>query len=734
MLPRPAWAIPLGVAVFLLWSLWLAFPFFGYGSRSYVAAHDTGDGTLPAKLWLRQTPPAPLGLWDPKGEAGTDRLAEGLNRDQDSVLFLFLPGWLAYGLFMWLQRFIAGYFTYRLLRDAFGTDALAAGALGAAYALFTQGAFGDGSWQGFALFDGLALPALPLLLWIVLLTDRLRLGWALAVGAVTGLLYAYASHFFLSVFVVPLVCVVGLFILPHRRRLPWAPLLSFVAFWLAGEGATLWAAAANTPLSQRGDWGAGRAGTGVWSVYWPLVRRLATDNLPALCATGLALVVAAVRRAWRVLALVALTAADLGLYLVSGPLREALSGPLPLLSGFRFDRAYVVLPFLAVLAGGAGAALLPKGAGPWRRAGRPRKLWLPLQPLVGLAVLGVVVPQAVAMQRDMARERRQGITYAAFYQRRDIAAVRAERRADRPFRVVSVYAAPLYADAPALWRPAFAWAYGLETADGYTVMYSKRYQEYWAELLVTNAKGSSALRDYFEHHGSHVYLYAPNNGLRRPQGLVFATRWRLPLLSLANVRYVISPVRLRDAALAPLELDAGGRLVPQPGGGIGSLARPAQAQAGGHPLYIYENREMLPRAFAVAKARLFDDEAAVRRALHGADTAELASTAFVVRDEARDAVPSSMLSDIPVGHGGVSPPSATLVRYSADEVRVRVEATAPSLLLFTVEYSRFWRAWVDGRRATVVPVDLAFCGVPCGAGGHEVVLRYQPPYRFWPSP
>jgi len=58
-----------------------------------------------------------LGAWSPMGISGTDRLASGLSRDFDTFLFVLFPGWLAYGLLMWAQRFIAGFFLFRLLRD-----------------------------------------------------------------------------------------------------------------------------------------------------------------------------------------------------------------------------------------------------------------------------------------------------------------------------------------------------------------------------------------------------------------------------------------------------------------------------------------------------------------------------------------------------------------------------------------------------------------------------------------
>ncbi len=38
-----------------------------------------------------------------------------------------------------------------------------------------------------------------------------------------------------------------------------------------------------------------------------------------------------------------------------------------------------------------------------------------------------------------------------------------------------------------------------------------------------------------------------------------------------------------------------------------------------------------------------------------------------------------------------------------------------------------WTAAVDGKRSRVIPVNVAFRGVPLLAGTHRVELRYNPP-------
>src|SRR5262245_38679228 len=102
-----------------IWSLFLAFEYIFFGPASYVRIHDNADGNLANRLALsRIVSDEQLGYWNTKVVSGGDQLTvtTGTNEPID-VLFFVLPGWLAFGLVMWLQRFVGGYFTFRLLKE-----------------------------------------------------------------------------------------------------------------------------------------------------------------------------------------------------------------------------------------------------------------------------------------------------------------------------------------------------------------------------------------------------------------------------------------------------------------------------------------------------------------------------------------------------------------------------------------------------------------------------------------
>ena len=73
------------------------------------------------------------------------------------------------------------------------------------------------------------------------------------------------------------------------------------------------------------------------------------------------------------------------------------------------------------------------------------------------------------------------------------------------------------------------------------------------------------------------------------------------------------------------------------------------------------------------------------------------------------------------------PGSATYVEVHPEDVRVTVEASAPSVVVVRNAWDRGWSATVDGRPAPVLRADYLLQGVPVPAGHHEIRLTYADP-------
>jgi len=131
-------------------------------------------------------------------------------------------------------------------------------------------------------------------------------------------------------------------------------------------------------------------------------------------------------------------------------------------------------------------------------------------------------------------------------------------------------------------------------------------------------------------------------------------------------------------------------------------------------LKIYRNREVLPRAFAVHRARLVagDEEA----------LALLRDPAF---DPAREVLLASGREL--AGPEPAAAPEAEIVAYDEDEIQIRARLDAPGYLVVTEGDDGGWAAEVDGQEAAIERADIYFRAVYLGAGEHTVTMRYRPP-------
>ncbi|HQL90887.1 MAG TPA: DUF6044 family protein [Syntrophales bacterium] len=702
--------------LFLAWSLWLALEYVGLGPLSYVPLADHGENNLPARLatalaWQE----GEIGFWFPQALMGADRLSMGLQNKTDLLFFFLLPGWLAHGLILWAQRFVAGYFMYRLLAERFGAGALPSLTGGILYALFSQPAINQ-QWAGFSLYDGLALPALPCVLW--------ALGRILERGGSTGILaaglagagYSLVSHFFYTVFILPLV-LLWFPLVEGRKRGLFVVLAAFVLGWVAVEAPFLWASAVQAPLGHRRHWAvphvlSGNA-TALWLVAIDLPLALLRDNLPILIAAAAGLLFAR-QRDRRLLATSALAGACLAYCICDTLFLGGLLFEAGIFPGFNFSRVYIVIPFLFIAAGCLGLEHVPSSWQVRLEGVAGGQTALAVRTLLCLALIGLAGWQSLAIKGEAFMGIADGKTFSNLYRHPALAELQRLRTGQPSFRVATVAGAirsgPL---------TGYAWAYGLETADGYIPLYSERYHRFWEAVISPLESHDPAGVDLFRRRGSRAYLTLPAWERLGGQTVRLESRARLNLLSLANVRYIVSAVPLEGTGL---HLRAGDFLERQ----IEWAERPRRdrflgmilGEYPGTPLYVYENTEVLPRFFLASRVRAFDDPGPLLDALASAPAGELLTTAFVMRRDMEGlAVPAG---DNP---GGVSVRS-----LGPDRIELEVDARTASVLTVTSNFNPGWRAWINGIPHRVFPVDHTFLGVAMPAGRHDVVFSYALPF------
>jgi uncharacterized membrane protein YfhO len=57
---------------------------------------------------------------------------------------------------------------------------------------------------------------------------------------------------------------------------------------------------------------------------------------------------------------------------------------------------------------------------------------------------------------------------------------------------------------------------------------------------------------------------------------------------------------------------------------------------------------------------------------------------------------------------------------------VQTNANRPALLVLSDVYAHGWKAWVDNKPVPIAITNVAFRGVPVGAGAHTVRFEFDP--------
>lgn len=154
---------------------------------------------------------------------------------------------------------------------------------------------------------------------------------------------------------------------------------------------------------------------------------------------------------------------------------------------------------------------------------------------------------------------------------------------------------------------------------------------------------------------------------------------------------------------------------------------------------IYQNLDVMPRAFLVNRARLAsDDEEGLSLLRSGA--VDTKTEAVALADEWRT-IYGDRADDLlspgrsPEEAGGASPLShnsagmesgARIISYEPERVRIETSAQHRSLLVLTDSYYPGWHATVDGQEQPIVRVNHLFRGVLLEPGQHHVEFTFEP--------
>jgi hypothetical protein len=283
-------------------------------------------------------------------------------------------------------------------------------------------------------------------------------------------------------------------------------------------------------------------------------------------------------------------------------------------------------------------------------------------------------------------------------------------------------------------------------------LYPSRFRQLWLAMLEPLFKSWPAERrvfgasdrapqDNFIFLGAGTFLASDPEG-----GMDVDGRFNMNLLSLMNVRYLLSYYRLSSKYLVEIHAPARplekrswdistGRMAYLRESPVNEQGDPATARpwpsltegltslikappAAEDQVYAYRNVCALPRAFPVAHVERHASDRDVLKSLAAATAMDLKHTAHMVDGEAPPVVQ-------------LAPASLRLLKYQGGDIELEAIAEGETVIVFANTWMRGWKAFVDGREASPLRVNHTQVGLHLPKSGtFHVKLAYEPTYRW----
>lgn len=668
---------------------WIGLEYFVLGPYSAVTTGDNADVIIPDLMSFGFTGDG-FALWNRFSLAGTDRLAAGSLTPFDIWLFNTLPNWLTYPLRVLSQIAFAAIAIFIITRKWLGMAASGALIAGLSYALIV-GASGR-------LYMAVLsyLPLLVLTIGLVLDNHRSLQRWLMLFLA-TGLFSTTAHMGYLFPFPQALIGVWFLVVDQRTKVIDWLIIIAAPMLAVVARLPNYLAMAAEAPLSQRHVTGETYDVDALSRAFFA-GKNIFVGSPEKVIVTILALV--ACVHLWRlrvirrlIFASALIAATVIGVGAVHAPLFELF----PFAKGFNVNRLWSVLPFLAVMLAGYGVQALAASGGD-----SPKIFKWPRDRVFLSLALAVLFLSSLHYKIGSAKDWVSQGNMVQNFSSPQLRAL-ADRIRSEPLPV-RVGAYRLY--------PNYLHAYGMETPGGYVSMTPRRYYDFWRGVLEPSLRpgDTQGIARMFIQNGNRLMLSADNQNTAP----TLADYFNLNLLSLANVKYFVSRDPLGDQGL--VLVDGGDHAWSALSTTEKILASTRANFVGREGLYIYRNPEALERFFIAPQVRIFDDPKILLDSLSDATTGELATTAFVLRDD----LPETMSNH----ENAYSTGTVSSLLYDSDRIDLAIDAFGPALLVITNSYNAKWNAQVDGIPTSIFPVDNAFMGLMLPIGTKRVTLLY----------
>lgn len=218
-----------------------------------------------------------------------------------------------------------------------------------------------------------------------------------------------------------------------------------------------------------------------------------------------------------------------------------------------------------------------------------------------------------------------------------------------------------------------------------------------AVYLISDTQGYVPLM--LDYYADFINLIEPDlAGIRHIQSLKSVESLSSKLLDLLNVKYILANPEVGQELLEYDDAHQDIELVYD------------------DEIKIYENRDVLPRAFVVHDFKVLPDKEDIFTEL---TSERFDPGAYVILEQEPSRLP--MVTDL-----SATDSSARIVDYTPNKVVIEVDAAADGFLILTDLHYAGWKAFVDSEAQDVYKADYIFRAVELTEGQHTVEFVFDP--------
>ena len=678
------------------------------GPYGYIKIADNVDNTIPAYIAIsNQLFESGFSRMNSFLLGGIDRFASGFSYTKISyILFLLLPGWLAYQLMVFAAFMFPGYFTYRISKEYADLNE-STSILSGVISVFLYGYFDIMNDIGY----NLAWYLLPMFIYYI--EDFIRKGRSIYYFLFLGVLnqfFTSAAHTFLHTSIA--ITIWFLIARPQRSTKFWFSLFGFFCVSAFLEMPTVISILSSAEHSIRSELLSIRLQTGfdesLLNYKWLINISPFQGRYSLLLLSLLIVFVLSGLKDKQFNRLVVFMAIVLSLSLIDiGKIYIPFLHSL--LTQFTFYRIWFTLPFtFSILIAYSYEYLSDITI---KSGKRDVKLLIPLSYVYLLFLVIFFAKPVFDTKKDHLKQWVLWGNFKYIFQNERIKTFSENTSQEEPFRVAAIYFR---------MHAGHLQGYNLETSDGYSPVFPKWYKDFWLTLIEPLKKNDPALYNGYMNKGFATCLYPPTNIQTNPNELIFNDHFRLNLLSLANTKYLFSRLPLIDENLVPLYDND--KFIYNRGKRERYIEYLRQRFiADGSDIYIYENLNSLPRYYVASNIKTFESKEELLDSMASASIDEFKQNIFLEK---------KILDNIETTEFSSSEYQIELLANEPDSIHLTVKVDAPGILVVLNSYNPNWRAKVNGNEVKVLRIYHAFCGVTLDKGENSVSLDYEPNYSL----